>query len=305
MNEFYQVYKIELDDEMRESVAKQVCKEPKDITENDVRKVICNIFKKPYHTVNGYIALTFDDGFAKYDGKEMMSFLNEKSIPYGRSIFTGSAYQGENNDSYYSLAEYKNWHDTYGTEIFTHATNLNAGYINGVGNSALSSGWLKTWLNTTAYGHYSNTNKSIIDDAMDWNIAVVPYKTGFTTSNLTEEMVNELEADVSYKTFISDSRYRLWNVPTVYLNVANPIDNTSSYTLGSSEYTNSICYNRILADDVTEDFIKSLDGKGAFICLHDSFENNLQSLKNIVSWCEQNNIEIISNEKLVSKLKVK
>lgn len=45
MSEFYQVFKIELDNEMRANIAKQVGKQPKDVTEFDVRKVIRDALK--------------------------------------------------------------------------------------------------------------------------------------------------------------------------------------------------------------------------------------------------------------------
>lgn len=251
----------------------------------------------------GYIALTFDDGYAGQYGEQMMSVLNDKSLPFGRAIFTNSAYQGESNSAYYSVKTYKGMHDTLGTEIFTHAPTVNAGFINGTGSTALSSGWLKTWLNTTAYGVTSNNNKDTLLEILEPSIAVVPYKTGFAVSDLTEEMLADLSTDRSYKTIITGTRYQIWSVPTVYLNIVNPIDSTSSYDLGASEYTDSVCYNRVLADDVTEDFIKGLSGKGAFICIHDQHESNVASLNNILSWCESNNVEVISNTELVNKLK--
>lgn len=247
----------------------------------------------------GYIALTFDDGFAKYSGQEMMGLLNENNIPYGRAIFTNSSYQGEKNDNYYSLQDYKDMHDNYQTEIFVHAATVNNGFINGSGSSALTSGWLKTWISSTIYSYNSNENVDIIKDCMNWDIAVVPYKNNFTTESLTEEMVADLETDTNYRTLVTDAKYHNLNVPTVYLNVVNAIDSTNCYDIKSVSFNNSYCFNRILADDVTEDFISQLDNKCAFICLHDNFDNNPNSLRNILLWCETHNIGIVSNTKLV------
>lgn len=45
MTEFYQVFKIELDSKMRDFVANKVGKEPKDVNEQDVRKVVKELMK--------------------------------------------------------------------------------------------------------------------------------------------------------------------------------------------------------------------------------------------------------------------
>lgn len=45
MAEFYQVFKIELDEEMRAFVARKVNKEPKNVNEQDVRKVVKELMK--------------------------------------------------------------------------------------------------------------------------------------------------------------------------------------------------------------------------------------------------------------------
>lgn len=265
-------------------------------------KILIDVVNKQVNK-KGYIALTFDDGYANKYGESMMNVLNEQSITFGRAIFTNSTYQGsDSNTTYYSLDQYKEMHDS-GVEIMVHAPTPNNGYINGTKNAALTSDWLKTWLNTTAYAIYVNANKDKILSMLTTNICVVPYKTGFESKDLTNDMVVDLATDRDYKSFITDSRYRLFSVPTVYLNIANPIDDTTSYELGKSDYTNSVCYNRVLADDVTEDFIKGLSDKGAFICLHDQFASNPESLNNIIKWCKENNIDIISNTELVDKLK--
>jgi len=49
MEKFYQVFKIEVDEGMRKAIAKKVKKEPKDVNESDVRKVVKELLKDDEH----------------------------------------------------------------------------------------------------------------------------------------------------------------------------------------------------------------------------------------------------------------
>lgn len=122
MSEFYQVFKVELDNEMRISVAQQVGKEPKDVTEADVRKVVCDSLKKKLMLEDRKAIITIidDDGSGRtedaYTG--MRSWLNERNIPLTYAVPKNTTSLNQHMSNILAM----------GNEIVVHGLNISDNY---------------------------------------------------------------------------------------------------------------------------------------------------------------------------------
>lgn len=239
---------------------------------------------------NGYVAFTLDDGYLDSNMTTLANIFNEYSVPYGLSIITSKI----GTSGYYSDADLRALNNV---EIFAH-TSSNTESV-GADSSGSVSRTITQWLNALGYAELRATFYDLINQSA----VVCPYTSQY---NIPSETNYAMMDDVDYTTIVTDSKYRLFNNPLTYLDVYS--ENVShanhyKYGIGTVGSKSSYYFNRASASKVTENMIKGLNNECMFVYGHSTDANIVNDITNIIRWCGENNIGIVSNTDLLAKIK--